>query len=308
MRSTRRQFLSAAAAAPALLAAAPPRYQVGITTNTRGGWEKDVFLSFREARAAGYRNVESFVNYFTAYLDKPDDLRRQIDEIGVRFVTISNGGPMEMHFEEASRRQKILDDHLRLVRFLKLFGCDHLKINTGPRRPAGTTAEDLKTMAATFNELGRRIGDEGLKFGVHAHLWTEFETRTEIDAIMESTDPRYVQFILDTGHITMARMDPVELTRALGHRIIEFHLKDVKPEHRGGAKQRPERNDPMTDPIFFELGTGGVDFPALKAHLDQIGWQGWLTVELDSSPARPPVESARISREYIEKKLKVKVA
>jgi sugar phosphate isomerase/epimerase len=56
----------------------------------------------------------------------------------------------------------------------------------------------------------------------------------------------------------------VELTRALGHRIIEFHLKDTKPEHRGGAKQRLERNDPMKDPIFFELGKGGVDFPSRK--------------------------------------------
>jgi inosose dehydratase len=304
MLFTRRQLL-AAAAAP-VMAAAKPDYRVGITTNTRGGWEKDVFLSFREARQAGYRYVESFANYFTPYFDKPDELRRKIDEIGVQFVTISNGGPMEMHFEDAARRQKILDDHLRLVRFIKLFGCDHLKINTGPRRPTGTTADDLKTMAQTLNELGRRISGEGLRFGVHAHMWTQFENRHEIDTIMETTDPKHVWFVLDTGHITMAGIDPVELTRALGHRIIEFHLKDVKPEHRGGARQRLERNDPMKDPIFFPLGAGGVDFPGIKAHLDKIGWQGWWTVELDSSPARPPIESARVSREYIEKRLKVK--
>ena len=304
----RRQFILSAAGAAAAAAASKAGYRVGITTNTRGGWEKDVFLSFREAREAGFRNVESFANYFTPFFDKPDELRRRIDEIGVRFVTISNGGPMEMHFEDESRRRKILDDHLRLVRFIKQFGCDHLKINTGPRRPEGTTAADLKVMAATLNELGKRISGEGLKFGVHAHMWTQFENRHEVDAIMESTDPQHVWFVLDTGHITMAGMDPVELTRALGHRIIEFHLKDVKPEHRGGARKRLDRNDPMTDPIFFELGVGGVDFPAIKAHLDKIGWQGWWTVELDSSPARPPKESASISRRYIENRLKVPVS
>ena len=63
----------------------------------------------------------------------------------------------------------------------------------------------------------------------------------------------------------------------------------------------------MKDPIFFELGKGGVDFPAIKAQLDEIGWRGWLTVELDSSPYRPPKESARISREYIEKTLGIPV-
>lgn len=302
----RREFLAVATAAVA--AGAPARYRVGITTNTRGGWEKDVFLSFREAREAGYRNVESFVNYFTPYLDNPGDLQKKIDEFGVRFVTISNGGPMEMHFEDPAKHEKILDDHLRLVRFIKQFGCDHLKINTGQRRKEGTTPDDLRHMADVFNELGRRISAEGLKFGVHAHLWTQFENRREIDTVLERTDPKHVWFVLDTGHITMAGIDPLELTRALGHRIIEFHLKDTLPEHRGGAKQRPERNDPMKDPIFFELGKGGVNFPAIKAHLDRIGWQGWLTVELDSSPFRPPKESARISREYIEKRLKLRVS
>ena len=127
MSVSRRNFLTAVAATGLGVAASEQsRYRVGITTNTRGGWEKDVFLSFREAREVGYHNVESFINYFTAYLDKPDDLRKKIDEIGVKFVTISNGGPLEMAFEDPSKRQKLLDDHMRLVRFIKLFGCDWL--------------------------------------------------------------------------------------------------------------------------------------------------------------------------------------
>ena len=306
LQVSRRSFLISLGAAP-FAGAASSRYQIGITTNTRGGWEKDVFLSFREAREVGYRNVESFVHYFVDFFDKPEELRKKIDETGVRFVTISNGNPMEMHFEDPARHPKILEDHMRLVRFIKKLGCRHLKINTGPRRPAGTTDEDLRQMAKILNELGSQIASEGLKFGVHGHMWTQLENRREIDFIMGHTEPKYVQFVLDTGHITMAGIDPVELTRALGHRIIEFHLKDTSPEHRGGAKQRIERPDPMKEPCFFELGKNGVDFPAIKAHLDKIGWQGWLTVELDSSPTRPPKESARISREYLEKTLQLKV-
>jgi len=305
---TRRAFVAGTALA-SLRADDEPRYRIGITTNTRGGWEKDVFLSFREAREVGYRYVESFIDYFGAYLDKPAELLQKTDAIGVKFDTISNGGKMEMHFEDSSKHEKILEQHMSLARFIKRLGCDHLKINTGPRRPAGTTAQDLKNMAAVFDMLGHRMGDEtGLKFGVHAHMWTQLENRREIDAIMASTDPKHVGFVLDTGHITMAGIDPVELARALGHRIIEFHLKDTLPEHRGGAKQRRERNDAMKDPIFFELGKGGVDFPAIKKHLDDINWRGWLTVELDSSPSRPPKESARISGNYIESTLGIKVS
>src|SRR5205809_4064006 len=158
MSISRRDILTSIPAAVGLAkAAAQPHYRVGITTNTRGGWEKDVFLSFREAHEAGFRYVESFINYFTAYLDKPGDLQKQIDDIGVKFVTISNGGPLEMAFEDPAKREKLLADHMRLVRLIKQLGCDHLKVNTNSRRPAGTTPEDLRQIAITLNELGKRI-------------------------------------------------------------------------------------------------------------------------------------------------------
>ena len=139
---TRRAFVAGAALA-SLRADDEARYRVGITTNTRGGWEKDVFLSFREAHDVGYRYVESFIDYFGAYLDKPAELLQKTDAIGVKFDTVSNGGHMEMHFEDSSKHEKILEEHMRLARFVKRLGCDHLKINTGPRRPGGTTAQDL---------------------------------------------------------------------------------------------------------------------------------------------------------------------
>src|SRR3954447_10192942 len=137
MSTTRRQFLAAAATAtlvrPAI--AADSRYKVGITTNTIGGWEKDPFVGFREARELGYRYVESFISYFPEYYpDKPKELKKRLDDIGVGVVSFSNGGaPTEMHFEDASKRDKIIADHLRLVRYSKTFACDHLK---NQHRPA----------------------------------------------------------------------------------------------------------------------------------------------------------------------------
>jgi sugar phosphate isomerase/epimerase len=308
MSLTRRDFVGSAALGAARLFAADPRYKVGITTNTRGGWEKDVWLSFREAREVGYKNVETFIHYLLDYYDdKADALQKKMDELGLKFVTISNGSPMATTFEDPSTHPKVIEDHMKLIRFIKKFGCTHLKINMGRRRPTGTTDEDLKYMARALAEIGRQSADLGIKFAVHAHMWNQFENRREIDFIMEHTNPKHVYFVLDTGHITLAGINPVELARTLGHRIAEFHMKDTKPENRGGAKTRLDRPDVMGDPPFFPLGNGGVDFPALKAELDKIQWRGWLTVELDSSPYRPPKESARISKNYIEKTLGIAV-
>jgi len=304
MFSTRRQFLAAAVASvPAFAAGA--RYRVGITTNTRGGWEKDVFLSFREAKEVGYNRVESFIHYFVDFWEKPQELKKRIDAIGVGFVTISNGAPMEVHFEDPARHGKLIDDHMRLGRFIRHFGCTHLKINLGPRRPTGTTDDDLKHISDVLERLGRQLQDVGIKLAIHAHMWNQFETRREIDYVLGHTDPKHVWFVLDTGHITMAGIDPVALAKELGHRIVEFHMKDTKPEWRGGAKSRLDRPDMMNDPPFFPLGKGGVDFPGLKAHWERIGWDGFLTVELDSSPSRPPKESARMSLVYLKNTLKL---
>lgn len=301
-RFTRREL---AAFLPALSFAADSRYTVGITTNTRGGWEDDVFLSFREAREVGYRYVESFIHYFVSYWEKPQELQKKIDEIGVKFTTISNGGPLETHFEDPAKHEKLFADHVKLGRFIQNFGCKHLKINLGGRRPTGTTPEDLKHMARACEETGRQLRAIGVRLAIHAHMWSQFENRREIDYLMEHCTADNVGFVLDTGHITMAGIDPVELTKTLGHRIVEFHLKDTAPENKGGAKQRLDRPDMMKNPPFFPLGHGGVDFPAIKAHLDKIGWRGFLTVELDSSPFRPPKESARTSYNYIKNTLKI---
>jgi inosose dehydratase len=304
---TRREFPALVAMAPAAFGA-DSRYTVGITTNTRGGWENDVYLSFREAREVGYRYVETFVHYFAKdyFPDNPQGLQKRMDEIGVKFVTISNGGPLETNFQDPSKHSKLLEDHVKLGKFIRHFGCGHLKINLGPRRPTGTTLEDLRHMASACEELGKRLQAIGIRLAIHAHMWNQFENRKEIDYMMEHTTERHVGFVLDTGHITMAGIDPVELTRSLGHRIVEFHMKDTAPEHRGGAKYRMDRPDMRKNPPFFPLGEGGVDFVAIKRHLDQIGWRGYLTVELDSSPFRPPKESARISLRYIQEKLGIR--
>jgi sugar phosphate isomerase/epimerase len=312
MISSRRRFLQtcagAAVAASHLEAAA--RFRVGITTNTRNGWEKDVLLSFREASEVGFRYVETFYNLILPWWDKPQELQKIMNGLNLKFVTVSNGGPMKMQFEDASQAAATIEEHVKLVRWIKqYFGCDHLKINTGRRRPEGTPKEDLQQMAKTFNELGKRISAEGLKFAVHPHLWTQLQVRNEIDRVMELTDPKHVFLVVDTGHITMAGIDPVELTRAYVSRIAEFHMKDTRPVDRGGHKGPEPQREGYTDRgkrIFLELGSGGVDFPGIIAILKKNNWDGWLTVELDSTDTTPK-ESAAKSKKYLEEVLHLKV-
>jgi sugar phosphate isomerase/epimerase len=295
---------------------AEPRYKIGYTSNTRGSdpattWAGDPFRGFREAHEVGFNYVEAFATSFSQFF--PDDvagLQKRIDEIGVKFAAITGGSRGgNTHFEDPAQRQAVIENHLGVVRFSKKFGCDHQKTNLGSRRPEGTTPEDLKNIAETLEILGRRsLEEEGIPFGVHAHLGSQFQNQNEIDYVMTNTDPKNVRFVLDTGHITMAGMDPIALAKKLGHRVVEFHLKDTKPEDRGGTKNVPGPQwDQLKDPYFFPLGNGGVDFMALKSHLDSIQWKGFLVVELDTSPWRPPKESARITANYLQNTMKIRL-
>jgi sugar phosphate isomerase/epimerase len=313
----RREFLWSASAtvlAVQRIFGAEPRYKIGYTTNTRGSdpattWAGDPFRGFKEAHEVGFHYVEAFATSFSQfYPDDVDGLKRRIDEIGVKFAAITGGSRGgSTHFEDPAQRQAVIENHLGVVRFSKKFGCDHQKTNLGGRRPEGTTQEDLQNIAETLEILGRRsLEEEGIPFGVHAHLGSQFQSQSEIDYVMANTDPKHIRFVLDTGHVTMAGMDPIALTKRLGNRIVEFHMKDTKPEERGGTKNVPgPQVDQMKDPYFFPLGYGGVDFLALKAHLDSIQWKGFLVVELDTSPWRPPKESARITANYIQKTMKI---
>jgi hypothetical protein len=95
---TRRSFLQTAclAAASGVSYAFPPshsNFSIGITTNTRGGWEKDLIKSFRESAEVGYRAVETFYSYVLPYWDKPEEMKMILDEFKLRFVTVRTADP-----------------------------------------------------------------------------------------------------------------------------------------------------------------------------------------------------------------------
>jgi sugar phosphate isomerase/epimerase len=324
------------------------QFRVGYTTNTRGGWEGSPFVGISEARDVGFRYFEIFGSSFCAtpdgmepaprdtqkmkswengyswkypsgtrpkrevyYPDRWEALQHRMYEIGAQFTAVTGGAAGgSVAFHDPAQRQAVVDNHFNMTHFSRRFGCDHQKTNAGPRKqPNGTPLEDLKEIAKTCDLLGRRIREElGMKFGIHAHLGSQIQNEHETMFIMENTRPENVGLVLDTGHITMAGMDPVALAKKLGQRVIEYHFKDTKREDRGGTKNVPlPSRDMMNDPYFYPMGEGGVDFPAIVSYLKSIAWRGHLNVELDTSPWRPPKESARITANYIRNTLKIEL-
>ena len=86
----------------------------------------------------------------------------------------------------------------------------------------------------------------------------------------------------DSAHISLGGTDNLKVIDSFFYRINYFHLKD------------------LTDKGFVELGEGSLPLDKIVNLLKKKGYNGWLTVELDASE-KTPLESAKISRAYLEK-------
>ncbi len=88
------------------------------------------------------------------------------------------------------------------------------------------TPEAWRLYIDNANRLGRIMKEDyGLTMVLHPHGDSHIETPEDIDRVFEATDPDYVGFCLDTGHIVYGGGDPMELCRKYPERISYVHIK-----------------------------------------------------------------------------------
>ena len=93
------------------------------------------------------------------------------------------------------------------------------------------TSEQWKQLATGLDELGRRILEEyGLREQFHSHADSHVGYQPEIERLLESTNPEWLNLCFDTGHIAYYGGNCVELIEKYPDRIGYLHLKQVSPE------------------------------------------------------------------------------
>lgn len=130
----------------------------------------------------------------------------------------------------------------------------------------------------------------------HAHIWTMLETKEDADRLLAAAPGLYL--LLDTGHLTCAGSDALEVLWTHRDRIGHVHLKDFWADDP--ATWRWPQSKFWEEGRFIELGKGnmGLDVAGVMHALDEIGYDGWVSVELDRATIGME-EAARYNREYL---------
>ncbi len=259
----------------------------------------------------GFHGIEPYRSLATRYVDYPAELKALLDRHEITLITCSNGGPgQSTNFIDPARRQQTIDDHVAFARdFLTVFGCRYFKINMGARPPGGTSDADIRAIADTVNEIGRQTADLGIRIAPHPHIWGPIERPEEVRRLMELTDARYVDLIIDTAQINLGGGDPRAMIATYYDRLAALHWKDTRPEYRGYTGPTPTTEQHQRQILYKDLGAGGVDFPSIWSLLQERGYQGWITLDLD--PPRPQEgegtveEKILINRHYLLDTLRV---
>jgi inosose dehydratase len=168
------------------------------------------------------------------------------------------------------------------------------------KRPRFTSPAQWDAYAQRLTAFARHTLQHGVRLAYHHHMGAYVETADDIDQLMSRTGHE-VGLLFDTGHITFAGGDPMQVLQKHVQRICHVHCKDVRPE-----VVRRARNghwsflQSVLNGAFTVPGDGAVPFKPLLEALHQHGYRGWLVVEAEQDPAvAPSLDYARMGHDHL---------
>jgi sugar phosphate isomerase/epimerase len=200
-----------------------------------------------------------------AYLS---EIKGRLDEAGLDRV-FAWGHPDGL---EGGRNEKAFEQMLKSIDYAVAIGAKVMRV-TGASlmfrdEPHGPMLEKLTGM---FKEAAKEGAKKGVKIADENHI--DFNS-DEMLKLIEDVGSPYFGINFDTGNFMRVLDDPVEGMKKLAKYTLATHVKDLKPMRGVSVKNW---HFMATTPV----GDGFVDNLALAKLLKDVGYEGFLAVELD---------------------------
>ena len=240
--------------------------QIAIQTQLWGNnnLDQDFFPIFNEVLESGYDGVES---RFTIMKQK-EKLHRYLGEQAIKMCAL-HANPAYFY------NNGIKAEFDELLQDLKPFKTKHLLFSPAKRE----TMQEQRQWLTIISQMGERCAEQGIQLSYHNHAW-EFE-RYGYELFDALAEYEHIGIALDIGWLYRSGYDLRETVERYNEKIRYVHVKDTTKDQ------------------WKELGTGDVNISEAVSLLDTLELDLW-TIEQDDSEL-PALESAKISRRYLEK-------
>ncbi len=244
-------------------------------------------FSFAEAvrrlAALGYQGVEIMADVPHAWpaflLDEQKQAIRQA--LADNRLAISNINAFMMHAINDSRQRYWHPSWIEPDRHYRQIRIDHTRraltlarelgaacITTepgGPVEAGGSWSAALRLFVEGLKTVAEHAEREGVLLLIEPEPGLLIETGDQFLELMQHLDSPAVGLNFDIGHFYCVGDDPATTVPRLARYIRHFHLEDI-------AATRVHHH--------LIPGEGAIDFPATLRAIADIGYQGWITVEL----------------------------
>jgi inosose dehydratase len=213
--------------------------------------------------------------------EEPAELRGLLNRHGMRLV----GGFLAVVLHDPNQVWSTMDDAAEVVELLATAGAEVLVLAaatglTGYDARPLLTGEKWRTLIDTAGKIRDVAAGHGLRTVLHPHIGTYVESTVEVERFLADSD---LPLCLDTGHLLIGGIDPVELARRHPDRVGHVHLKDVRAAIAEVVRAgQISYTHAVGAGLYVPLGDGDVDVPALVRVLTGAGYTGWYVLEQDT--------------------------
>jgi sugar phosphate isomerase/epimerase len=256
---SRRTFLALSATLPfALKTRAAGSLPVGLELySVRKELQRDPQATVRAVAKMGYQCVEFYAPYFQWSEDETKQMRKLLDDLGIRCFSTHN----DSSYVTADNISRARDKNL-------ILGCKYVVVASSHPQP--TSLDGWKTVADALNSVDERLEKSGLHAGYHNHEpeFTPVDGVRPMEVIAKNTRPS-IMLQLDVGTCLKAGSDPVAWIRANPGRIRSLHLKEWSSDPAKGYS------------VLF--GEGIADWKGIFAAAESVGGAEYYLIEQEGS-------------------------
>ncbi len=268
--------------------------------------------SIRDIAKVGYSGVEILCDVPHAYPPtfKDDQVRSLKKTLTSSNMQISNlnaftlyalGDTYHPSWIEESREMRI-EHTIECIRFAKKIGAKHLSTEPGgpvppplppPSPPLAAAAalqqfQDTSLLEKMFldgvTKVAKIAEEENIKVLIEPEPGLLIENSTQFKTFMTKLiNSKHIRLNFDIGHFYCVNEDPAKLIHELSDYIVHFHLADI-------ADTRIHNH--------LIPGKGSIDFRQVFDAIDDIGYRGFVTVELYPYQDNP-VQAAQEAHSYL---------